>query len=127
MRPAITGLVLLALVLSVCLVSGCALPKVDVTPLTKTEYPVNRGSVDILDGPPDEAFAKVARLEVNDEDGDMEALSRKAASLGADAIIMDERKTFRDSVLAPYGAKARYRTGGIAIKYLRPSLPPKAQ
>ncbi len=116
---------LVALLPGLCLclslsLGGCSLPRVDVTPLTKTVYPTNRGTVDILYGPPDEAFADVARLEVDNEDGDMTALTRQAASLGADAVIMDDRKLFRDSVFTPYGGKARYRLSGKAIKYLRP-------
>jgi hypothetical protein len=111
---------LLLVAMATCLLWGCALPKVEVTPLTKTVYPANRGEVDLLHALPDEAFAQIARLEVNEETGDHKALLRTAAGLGADAVIMDSRKLFRDSTLTPYGAKARYRLAGTAIKYLRP-------
>ena len=111
MRRLVVGSVLLGL----C-ITGCAV--VDITKTGKGFYsPVNASDIDILKTIPERRYVELGTLTASGFDSDEVAkmhngIRRKAAQLGADAVILTEEGLIPGGLLGTQ----RWATG-VAIRY----------
>jgi hypothetical protein len=102
-------------VVTACLfVLACASP-VKVSPIAPQPYPPTTSCEVFIEAAPDRAYVEIALIEVDAGTKHIETARKKAMSLGADAIILQE------SVKVPVGDIAGYprfnRTIYLAVKW----------
>ena len=96
------------------IILACASP-VKVSPIAPQAYPPTTSCEVFLEAAPDRASIEIALIEVDEGARHIETARKKAMSLGADAIILQER------VKVPVGDIAGYprfnRTIYLAVKW----------